>query len=111
MAKEHAMANIIARTAKTLALQSGSTTLTLDKDSGKAILQRKLLLWQRKPQEAPLSELLDVAVGTFVDRASGAEICNTVLKTRTGTWALPGTDKNDAEETAAALREFLGLAA
>jgi hypothetical protein len=111
-AKENAMAQIIAHTPKVLALQSGSTTLTLDKDSGRATLQRKLLLWSRKPQEAPLSELQDVAVGAAVDRASGVELCVTMLRSNTGAaWALPAANKDDAEKTAATLREFLGLAA
>jgi hypothetical protein len=112
MAKEKRMAKVIARTPKLLTLQSNSTMLTLDKDAGKAVLQRKLLLWSRKPQETPLSQLQDVSVAAAVDRASGVELCNTVLRTRAGaTWALPAVDKNDAERTAATLRDFLGLAA
>ena len=44
-------------TPRQLVLKSGSTTLTLDKDAGKATLQRKLLIWRLKPIEAPLSDV------------------------------------------------------
>jgi hypothetical protein len=110
--KEKAMAKIIASTPQQMALRSGSTTLMLDKQAGKATLQRKLLLWTLKPQEVPLSEMKQVVVNAAVDRASGVELCSTILVTRGGaSWALPAADKNDAEITAAAMREFLGLAA
>jgi hypothetical protein len=39
-----------------LVLKQGSTTLTLDKDAGKATLQQRLLLWNKKPTEFALSE-------------------------------------------------------
>ena len=42
-------------TSRRLVLVSGSTNLTLDKDAGKATLQRKLLFWNLKPTELPLS--------------------------------------------------------
>ena len=42
------MANI-ERTANTLLLKSGATTLTLDKTVGKAVIQQKPLLWNKKP--------------------------------------------------------------
>ena len=77
-------------TPRQLVLKSGSTTLTLDKDAGKATLQRKLLIWRLKPIEAPLSDISDVTVDTAVDRASGVEVCHTMLVRRTGeAWALP----------------------
>ena len=45
-----------------------------------------------------------------VDRASGIEVCNTMLITRAGAaWALPAADKKDAEQTAVAMKGFLGL--
>ena len=50
------MAKIIASTPQRLVLQSGSTTLALDRDAGKVSLQRRLLFWRLKPIEAPLSE-------------------------------------------------------
>jgi hypothetical protein len=42
-------------------------------------LQRKLLIWRLKPIEAPLSDVSDVTVDTAVDRASGVEVCHTML--------------------------------
>ena len=95
-------------TPRQLVLKSGSTTLTLDKDAGKATLQRKLLIWRLKPIEAPLSDVSDVTVDTAVDRASGVEVCHTMLVRRTGeAWALPAADKKDAEINASAIRNFL----
>jgi hypothetical protein len=95
-------------TPRQLVLKSGSTTLTLDKDAGKATLQRKLLIWRLKPIEAPLSDVSDVTVDTAVDRASGVEVCHTMLVRRTGeAWALPAADKKDAEINASAIRDFL----
>jgi hypothetical protein len=100
------------KTPRRLVLKSGSTTLTLDKDTGKATLQRKMLLWRLKPVEKPLSDIADVTVDTAVDRASGVEVCHTMLITRAGEgWALAAADKKDAETNAAALRDFLGLSA
>ena len=32
-------------------LKTGSTTLTIDKDSGKATLQQKILLWSKKSRD------------------------------------------------------------
>ena len=102
---------ITENTPKRLVLQSGSTTLTLDKDAGKASMQRKLLLWKLKPVEAPLADVADVNVDATVDRASGVEICHTMLITRAGAgWALPAADKKEAQANASAIRGFLGLA-
>ena len=101
---------VIESTPRRLVLQAGSTTLTLDKDAGSARMQRKLLMWKLKPVEKPLSEIADVTVDAGVDRASGVEVCNTMLVSRTGEgWALPAADKKDATATAQQLREFLGL--
>ena len=62
----------------------------LDKDAGKVSLQRKVLFWRLKPVEAPLSDVSDIKVDTAVDRASGVEVCHTVLIRHTGeAWALP----------------------
>jgi hypothetical protein len=50
----------------------------------------------------------DVTVDTAVDRASGVEVCHTMLVRRTGeAWALPAADKKDAEINASAIRDFL----
>lgn len=101
---------ITENTPQRLVLQSGSTTLTLDKEAGKASLQRKLLLWKLKPVEATLSDVADVSVDTAVDRASGVEISHTMLVTRAGAgWALPAADKKEADANRAAIRSFLGL--
>jgi hypothetical protein len=104
------MARITESTPQRMVLQSGSTTLTLDRTAGKATLQRKVLFWTAKPAELPLSEVADTTVDAGVDRASGVELCNTVLVMRSGAaWALPAADKTDAEATAVAVRGFLGL--
>src|SRR5262245_23608866 len=99
---------IAENTFRRLVLKSGSTTLTLDKDAGKVSMQRKLLIWSMKPIEAPLSDVSDVTVDTAVDRASGVEVCHTMLIRRTGeAWALPAADKKEAEINASAIRDFL----
>ena len=101
---------IIENTARRLVLAYRSTTLTLDKDAGKASLQRKMLFWNLKPTELPLSEFSSVTLDKAVDRASGVEIFHSMLVTRAGSaWAFPARDKQDAETNLAALREFLAL--
>jgi hypothetical protein len=99
---------IVESTPRRLVLASGSTTLTLDKDAGKATLQRKMLFWNLKPSEMPLSEVASVTLDKAVDRASGVEIFHTMLVTRAGAaWAFPADDKSEAEKNMAALQEFL----
>jgi hypothetical protein len=101
---------IIESTPRRLVLGSGSTKLTLDKDAGKASLQRKLLFWNLKPTELPLSDFSAVTLDKVVDRASGVEIFHAMLITRAGAaWAFPADDKLDAEKSVAAVREFLTL--
>jgi hypothetical protein len=93
-----------------LSIKSGSTTLTLDKTSGKTTLQRKMMLWQRKPIEKPLSEVVAVSVEANVDRASGVEICHTMVVFKAGdAWALPAADKNEAQGNARVIRDWLPL--
>ncbi len=76
-----------------LVLKSGSTTLTLDKASGRAVLQRKIVIWRPKPAEGPLGEITKVSADVAVDRASGVEICHTMLVFRSGEgWAFPAAD-------------------
>lgn len=100
----------IESTPRRLVLASGSTTLTLDKDAGKATLQRKFLFWNLRPTELPLSEFSSVTLDKAVDRASGVEIFHTMLVTRAGAaWAFPADDKAEAEKNMSALREFLAL--
>ena len=104
------MAKIVESTPQRMVLQSGSTTLTLDKSADKATMQRKLLFWNLKPVETPLSEIVNFEIDAGMDRASGIEVCNTMLITRAGSaWALPAADKKDAEATAVAMRGFLGV--
>ena len=99
------------RTPQRLTLKTGSTTLTLSREAGTATLQRKLLFWKLKPAEAPLSDIVDVTVEAAVDRASGVDVCSTILVMRTGAaWAFPCSDKKDAQASADAIREFLALA-
>ncbi|MFO1100629.1 MAG: hypothetical protein U1E81_20830 [Xanthobacteraceae bacterium] len=101
----------IESTPRRLVLQSGSTTLTLDKEGGKVSMQRKVLFWSRAPIEKGLAEIADATVDTAVDRSSGVEVCNTMLISRAGEgWAFPADDKRDAESTARQIKEFLGLA-
>jgi hypothetical protein len=101
---------IIERTPQRLVLKSGATTLTLDRAADQATLQRKFLFWGLKPTETPLSDVADVTIDTAVDRASGVEVCHTMLIMRGGQgWAFPAADKADAQTHATALRDFLGL--
>jgi hypothetical protein len=97
-------------TSHRLVLKSGSTTLTLDKTADKVVLQRKLLLWGLKPVEAALSEISDITIDAAVDRASGVEVCHTMLIMKDGKgWAFPAADKTEAETNAAAVRDFLAI--
>jgi hypothetical protein len=101
---------ITEHTPQRLVLKSGSTTLTLSKEAGKATLHRKLLFWNLKPAEAQLADIGDVTVDAGVDRASGVDVCRTMLVMRTGAaWAFPCSDKKDAHANAEAIRQFLGL--
>ncbi len=105
------MAKDTEATPQHMILQSGSTTLTLDKTANTATMRRKFLFWNLKPMVAPLADLVNVEVDAGMDRASGIEVCNTMLITRAGAaWALPASDKRDAETTATAMKQYLGLA-
>ena len=100
----------IERTPDRLALQSGSTTIVLDKKTGEAVLQRKVLFWARKPVTRSLNSIRRVTVDTSVDPASRAEICSVMLLLREGGgWALSARDKQDATAAVATIREFLGI--
>lgn len=95
-----------------LALHAGSTTIVLDRVAGKAVLQRKLLFWTRKPVERPLSSIRQIRISTDVDPASKAEIYSALLLMQEGDgWILSAGDKQDAAAAVEALREFLDLAA
>ena len=104
------MATRIERAEQQLVVQSGSTTLTLNKASGKASMQRKVLLWARKPIERPLADIVSVNVDANVDRASGVELCSPMLVMRDGSaWALPHADRKEATASAESIRGFLGV--
>jgi hypothetical protein len=100
----------IEKTPRQLVLKQGSLTLTLDKDSGKAALQHKILLWNKKPVEFALAEIDDIAVKSDKDGLSGATIYHSVLHRRTGETAVLTTEEaKDAEATVKTLRGFIGL--
>jgi len=93
-----------------LILKAGSTTLTLDKDYGKATLQQKFLLWNKKPVEFALADIDDIAVKSNVDGASGATVHHSVVHRRTGEITVLTTEEaDDAAETVKKLRGFVGL--
>jgi hypothetical protein len=93
-----------------LVLKAGATTLTFDKDSGKATLQQKMLLWNKKPVEFALADIDDIAVKSDVDGLSGAAIHHSVLHRRTGEITVLTTEEaRDAAETVKKLRGFVGL--
>ena len=103
------MANIEEMPRK-LVLKAGSTTLTLDKDSGTATLQQKVLLWKKKPVEFALSNIDDIAVKSEMDGMSGAPIHHSVLHERTGEVIVLTTEEaKDAAETVKKLRGFIGM--
>jgi hypothetical protein len=103
------MANIV-DSPRRLVLKDGSKTLTLDKDSGKAIFQQKVLLWNKKPVEFDLSDIDDIAVKSDKDGMSGAEIHHSVLHRRTGeVFVLTTEEAKDAAATVQKLRGFVGL--
>lgn len=93
-----------------LVLKEGSTTLTLDKQSGMAVLQHKILFWNAKPVEFPLADIDDIAVKSDRDGLSGANIYHSVLHRRSGETAVLTTEEaKDAEATVKELRGFVGL--
>jgi hypothetical protein len=101
---------VIESTQNRLVLKSGSNTLTLDKQNGRAIFQRKVVIWRLKPSEASVSQISDVSTDRSVDRASGVEIWHTTLVLSTGEgWAFPAADKQEAEANVTAIRQFLSL--
>ena len=100
----------IEETPRNLILKAGSTTLTLDKDSGNATLQRKFLLWNKKPVAFALADIDDIAVKSEKDGASGATIHHSVLHRRSGEVTVLTTEEaKDAAETVKKLRGFVGL--
>ena len=106
---------IVERNTERIVVQSssvlGQMTLALDKRSGRASLARKTLMWKRRPREFDLGAIKEVAVTSYKDGASGVEIHQAMLRLADDDVVpLPLADR-EAEETAQALREFLGLKA
>ena len=105
---------ILQNTPERLVVQAGSLinqcTLTLDRASGNARLDRKLLMWPRKPVEFALADIDQVDVVTSHDPASGADTHLPVLHTRSGAAIAVPVAENEASSTAMQLRGFLGLA-
>ena len=100
----------IDKSTRKLVLKEGSTTLTLDKDSGKATLQHKIFLWSKKPVEFSLSDIDDIAVKSDKDGLSGASIHHSVMHRRTGEITILTTEEaKDANATVKTLRDFVGL--
>ncbi len=100
----------IENTSRKLVLREGPTTLTLDKDAGKATLQQKVLFWSKKPVEFALAEIDDIAVKSDKDGLSGATIYHSVLHRRTGEITVLTTgEAKDTEATVKELRGFIGL--
>ena len=103
------MANIES-TPSRLVLKAGSTTVTLDKTSGHATLQQRILLWNKKPVEFDLTDIDDIAVKSETDGLSGARIYHSVMHRRSGEIMVLTTEEaRDAEATVQTLREFVGL--
>jgi hypothetical protein len=101
---------VVESTPTRLVLKSSFTTLTLDKQNGRAVLRRKIVIWRPKPSEAPLSQIVDVKSEVNVDRASGVEIWHTMLVHSTGEgWAFPAANKQEAYNNKTAIRQFIGL--
>jgi hypothetical protein len=106
---------IVERSTNRLIVESagvmGAFNLALDKQAGTARIERKTLMWKRRPREIPLADIKDFSVANFTDRASGAEMRKLVMRTRGDEAIELPVEEAAIEETAAALRDFLGLAA
>ena len=101
---------MIESTPSRLILKDGSTTVTFDKTSGHAILQQRILLWNKRPVEFDLADIDDIAVKSEMDGLSGARIYHSVMHRRTGeTMVLTTEEPKAAEVTVSRLREFVGL--
>ena len=106
---------IVERNATRMVVEAGgglsSLRLVLDKQAGQARIERRTLMFNRKPQEIPLSRINAVDVALLKDAASGAEMHQLMLRAGADeAIPLPVAEK-EVEETASVLRDFLGLAA
>lgn len=106
---------IVERSTNRLVVEAGgglsSFSLALDKQAGLARIERNMLMWKRRPREMPLADIKNFDVATFKDAASGAELRKLLLRTRADEAIEVPVEEKSVEETAAALRDFLGLAA
>jgi hypothetical protein len=107
--------SIVERSANRLVVEVGgglsAFSLALDKGEGKARIERSTLMWKRKPVELPLADIKELDVATFKDPASGVEVRKLVLRTQGHDSIEVPVASGTIEETAATLRDFLGLAA
>jgi hypothetical protein len=105
---------IIESTNDRLVLQAGSllskTTLTLDKATGRAALERSAVMWRGKPREFALSDIADVDILSIKDPLSGADTHTPALRLRAGDVIAMPAGEREATETAEKVRAFLGLA-
>lgn len=106
---------IVEQTANRLVVEAGgglsSFSLALDKQAGLARIERNMLMWKRRPLELPLADIKDFDVATFKDVASGAELRKLLLRTQADEAIEVPVEDASVDATAAALRDFLGLAA
>jgi hypothetical protein len=84
-------------------------SLALDKQAGLARIERSTLMWKRRPLEMPLTDIKDFDVATFKDAASGAELRKLLMRTQTDEAIEVPVESAAIDETAATLRDFLGL--
>jgi hypothetical protein len=106
---------IVERNANRLVVEAGggmsSFSLALDKQAGLARIERNMLMWKRRPLEMPLTDIKEFTVASFKDAASGAELRKLLMRTQADEAIELPVEEKSVEETAAALRDFLGLAA
>jgi hypothetical protein len=96
----------IACTPQRFVLQAGAATLVLDKAANTASLQRKALLWNRRPVTVALSDISGVAIAPAFERSCGVASSYLLLATHSRTeFELPPISTADAD----GIRGFLGL--
>jgi hypothetical protein len=106
---------IVERSTHRLVVEGGGGlsdfSLALDKHAGVARIERSTLMWKRRPLEMSLADIKNVDVATFKDAVSGAELRKLLLRTQADQAIEVPVDSATLEDTAATLRDFLGLAA
>jgi hypothetical protein len=106
---------IVERSTNRLVVESagvlGAFNIALDKEAGTARIERKTLMWNRRPREIPLTDIKDFSVASLKDAASGAELRKLSLRTQGGEVIELPVEEKAVDEIAAALRQFIGLAA